>query len=213
MKNKAIKDAMNSIENRIHHVYNQGYEDGLKDGKESVQIDETEAYKLGLETAWELARKLSNLGFNDTRKEIFGEKYGLSIDIIKDFSVDEVAAKIKEHEEKQKRNCDTCQYLHGGFNSLKICANCYGNSGWTPKQAEDGEIKIGDEVILDRKCSYVSNVRGVVIACNSCSDRPYKIMLGEGYSKWMKADSIDRKTGRTFPQIEEVLEQLKGEEG
>lgn len=101
MKNKAIKDAMNSIENRIHHVYNQGYEDGLKDGKESVQIDETEAYKLGLETAWELARKLSNLGFNDTRKEIFGEKYGLSIDIIKDFSVDEVAAKIKEYEEKR----------------------------------------------------------------------------------------------------------------
>ena len=102
MKDKAIEDAVNSIKNRISHVYNQGYEDG----KESVQIDESTAYKAGLEAAWELARKLSNLGFNDTRKEIFGEKYGLSIDIIKNFSVDEVAAKIKEYEEKQKQADD-----------------------------------------------------------------------------------------------------------
>lgn len=113
-----ILDATRSVGDIIYHVYNQGYENGLKDGKESVQIDETEAYKLGyengltfkeyvqidestayragLEAAWELARKLSNLGFNDTRKEIFGEKYGLSIDIIKDFSVNDVMTKIKD---------------------------------------------------------------------------------------------------------------------
>ena len=30
MKDEAIKKAMVSIENRIHHVYNQGYEDGRK---------------------------------------------------------------------------------------------------------------------------------------------------------------------------------------
>lgn len=109
-----ILDATRSVGDIIYHVYNQGYEDG----KESVQIDETEAYKLGyengltckeyvqidestaykagLETAWELARKLSNLGFNDKRQEIFGEKYGLSIDIINNFSVDEVMEKIKD---------------------------------------------------------------------------------------------------------------------
>jgi hypothetical protein len=98
-----FRDIKNKIHELVENAYVMGYEDGLKDGKESVQIDETEAYKLGLETAWELARKLSNLGFNDTRKEIFGEKYGLSIDIIKDFSVDEVADKIKEYEEKQKQ--------------------------------------------------------------------------------------------------------------
>lgn len=93
-----ILDATRSVGDIIYHVYNQGYEDG----KESVQIDESTAYERGLNDAWELARKLSNLGFNDTRKEIFGEKYGLSINIIKDFSVDEVADKIKEYEEKQE---------------------------------------------------------------------------------------------------------------
>lgn len=178
MKDKAIKDAMNSIENRIRHVYNQGYEDGIEDGKESVQIDETEAYKLGLETAWELARKLSNLGFNDTRKEIFGEKYGLSIDIIKDFSVDEVAAKIKEYEEKQK-------------------------------PVEDAEIKVGDEVIYCGGGAHDGSV-GVVLGIEKdWAEVRFK-------SSWncvgVCKDALT-KTGRHFPQIEEVLEQMKGEEG
>ena len=174
MKDKAIKDAMNSIENRIRHVYNQGYEDGLKDGKASVQIDETEAYKLGyengltckeyvqidestayragLETAWELARKISNLGFNDTRKEIFGEKYGLSIDVIKNFSVEEVEAKIKEYEERQKRACDTCQYGGHTLQDIKKCIYCDGRNGWTPKKMTlDEAIKHCEEVV-DSKC-------------------------------------------------------------
>jgi len=100
-----ILDVTHSVGDIIYNVYNQGYEDGLKDGKESAQIDKSTpaAYEAGLQDAWELARKLSNLGFNDTRKEIFGEKYGLSIDIIKDFSVDEVEAKIEEYEKKQKQ--------------------------------------------------------------------------------------------------------------
>lgn len=98
-----ILDVTHSVGDIIYNVYNQGYEDGLKDGKESAQIDKSTAYERGLNDAWELARKLSNLGFNDTRKEIFGEKYGLSIDIIKDFSVDEVEAKIEEYEKKQKQ--------------------------------------------------------------------------------------------------------------
>ena len=38
MKEKAIEDAMASIENRIRHVYNQGFDDGYAKGKE--QTDE-----------------------------------------------------------------------------------------------------------------------------------------------------------------------------
>ena len=122
-----------------------------KEDKESAQIDETEAYKAGLEAAWELARKLSNLGFNDRRKEIFGEKYGLSIDIIKNFSVDEVAAKIKEYEEKQKRNCDTCKYGGHTLQDLKKCVYCDGRNGWTPKMTLDEAIKHAEEV-ADTPC-------------------------------------------------------------
>jgi len=116
-----ILDVTHSVGDIIYNVYNQGYEDGLKDGKESVQINESTpaAYEAGLEAAWELARKLSNIGFNDTRKEIFGEKYGLSIDIIKDFSVDEVMTKIKDIPIRCKILQDKCPY------SGKKCQDCY----------------------------------------------------------------------------------------
>lgn len=180
MKDKAIKDAMNSIENRISHVYNQGYEDGIKDGKES--IDDSAAYKTGLKTAWELARKVSNLGFNDTRQEIFGVRYGLSIDIIKNFSVEEVADKIEEYEEKQKQ--------------------------------EDDEIKIGDEI----KNKW--GTRGVVveIAPQYNGATVYSVLWRNAERRCLDKSDWDsyevwKKTGRHFSQIEEVLEQMKGEEG
>lgn len=115
---KLILDATHSVGDIIHHVYNQGYEDGLKDGKESAQIDKSTAYEAGLEAAWELARKLYNLGFNDTRKEIFGEKYGLSIDIIKDFSVNEVMTKIKDIPIRCEILHDKCPYPE------KKCRDC-----------------------------------------------------------------------------------------
>lgn len=115
-----ILDVTHSVGDIIYNVYNQGYEDGLKDGKESAQMDKSTpaAYEAGLEDAWELARKLYNLGFNDTRKEIFGEKYGLSIDIIKDFSVDEVMTKIKDIPIKCKILNDKCPYHE------KKCQDC-----------------------------------------------------------------------------------------
>lgn len=36
-KDKAIEEAMASIENRIRHVYNQGFEDGYAKGKEQTE--------------------------------------------------------------------------------------------------------------------------------------------------------------------------------
>lgn len=173
--NELIIDATHSVGDIIYHVYNQGYEDGLKDGNKSVQIDESIAYNKGLEAAWELARKLYNLGFNDTRKEIFGEKYGLSIDIIKDFSVDEVAAKIKEYEEKQ---------------------------------AKDAEIKVGDEVIYCGGGAHDGSV-GVVIGAEEVWR---EVRFKCSWSSVAVCKDTLTKTGRNFPQIAEVLEQMKGEE-
>ena len=231
MKDKAIKDAMNSIENRIRHVYNQGYEDGLKDGKASVQIDETEAYKLGyenglnckeyiqidestayklgLEAAWELARKLSNLGYNDTRKEIFGEEYGLSINIIENFSVDE------EYEEKQKRACDTCQYGGHTLQDIKKCIYCDGRNGWTPKQTEK---KCSDckHYVTDGHITFcsLSKVGG---CCVNKDDWTPKMILDEAIKHCEEvADSKCDECGAEHRQLAEwlrELKQMKGEEG
>ena len=124
--NELIIDATRSVGDIIYCVYQQGYANGLKDGKESVQIeadyinadqkavkelfDESTAYERGLKDAWELARKLPKLGFNDIRKKIFGKRYGLSIDIIKDFTVDEVFDKIKDMPIECDILHDTCPY-------------------------------------------------------------------------------------------------------
>lgn len=151
MKDKAIKDAMSSIENRISHVYNQWYEDGLKDGKESVQIDETEAYKAGLDDAWECARKIINdaADTNIMLEEVFG--YTTVYYIFNNFSASLAIDKIKEYEEKQKRKCDTCQYGGHTLQDLKKCVYCDGRNGWTPKMTLDEAIKHCEEV-ADSKC-------------------------------------------------------------
>lgn len=39
-KEKLIKDDMNSIENRVRHAFNQGYDLGFKDGKEKAKSQE-----------------------------------------------------------------------------------------------------------------------------------------------------------------------------
>ena len=146
MKDKTIKGAMNDIEKIIRDVYSQGYNDGLKDGKASVQIDETEAYESGLNDAWECARKIHIDLSMDKCIEIFEGKSWF------DYTASEAIAKIKEYEEKQKRTCDTCQYLHGGFNSLKKCANCYSKNGWTPKKMTLDEAIKHCEEVADSKC-------------------------------------------------------------
>ena len=156
MKDYVTKNAINSIEKIINHVYNQGYNDGVNYGIEiGRDFEKAGEYECGLNDAWECARKIYNdLSSMDKCIEIFEGKSWFN------YSASEAMAKIKEYEEKQKRTCDTCQYLHGGFNSLKKCANCYGNSGWTPKQTEqrckskmtiDEAIKHCEEV-ADRKC-------------------------------------------------------------
>lgn len=184
MKDKAIKDAMNSIENRIRHVYNQGYEDGLKDGKESVQIDDSTAYERGLNDAWECARKMmlsdedGGIALSDILK-IFGMT---QYSAIKRFSASESIAKIKEYEEKQKQ--------------------------------EDDEIKIGDEI----KNKW--GTRGVVveIAPQYNGTTVYSVLWRNAERRCLDKSDWDsyevwKKTGRHFSQIEEVLEQMKGEEG
>lgn len=181
MKDKAIKDAMNSIENRIRHVYNQGYNDGVNYGIEiGRDFEKAGEYGCGLEDAWECARKMmlsdedGGIALSDIMK-IFGMT---QYSAIKRFSASEAIAKIKEYEEKQK-------------------------------PVEDAEIKVGDEVIYCGGGAH-DGVIGVVLGTE-------KEWVGVRFKSSWNCVGICKdkltKTGRHFPQIEEVLEQLKGEEG
>lgn len=112
IKAKAIHDAMCSIENRLRHVYNQGFEEG----KEYYIQKYSNAYNKGLEDAWECARKITSDVRYDakTLKQIFGTQ--LIPDVFKN-SASGAVVKIKEYEEQQKqseektdKSCDDCRF-------------------------------------------------------------------------------------------------------
>lgn len=76
------------------------------------------------------------------------------------------------------------------------------------KQAKDIEIKVGDEVIYCGGGAHDGSVGVVIGAEKDWREVRFK-------SSWncvgVHKDSLNR-TGRNFPQIAEVLEQMKGEE-
>lgn len=124
MKDKAIHDAMCSIENRVRHVYNQGYSDGLADGNinSGLFADKVrEAYNNGLEEAWECARKILFDGSlsRDILTELGADSF---CGVIHKCSASEAIEKIKEYEEQEKQteektdksnlcaDCETCRF-------------------------------------------------------------------------------------------------------
>ncbi len=124
MKDKAIHDAMCSIENRVRHVYNQGYSDGLADGNinSGLFADKVrEAYNNGLEDAWECARKIL---FDDSLpRDILTELGADSFSgVIHKCSASEAIEKIKEYEEKHEKDyCEDCRYWDGKSGCKRPC--------------------------------------------------------------------------------------------
>ena len=115
MKDKAIHDAMESIEKHVRDVYNQGYFDGLDDGNinNGLFADKVrEAYNNGLEDAWECARKL--LFDSSLPRDILTELGADSFSgVIHKCSASEAIEKIKEYEEQKKqseKSCDNCRF-------------------------------------------------------------------------------------------------------
>ena len=122
MKDKAIHDAMVSIENRVRHVYNQGFNQGFEEGRSCKyeQSDIEAAYQRGLDDTWECMKKICaeviDGGLDsDTLKQIFGT--AIIVNIFKTNSASEAMAKLKEYEERQTqteektdKSCESCRF-------------------------------------------------------------------------------------------------------
>ena len=146
IKGKAVHDAICSIENRVRHVYNQGFEEG----KNYYIQKYGNAYNKGLEDAWECARKIISdtcYGGYDakTLKQIFGTP--VIPDVFKN-SASEAVVKLKEYEEQQKqseKSCKDCKHGINGMLNFKSgrCEACYyderlgGNCLFEEKQTEE----------------------------------------------------------------------------
>ena len=81
------------------------------------------------------------------------------------------------------------------------------------EQKKQEEIHVGDEIILNDiipNTDYLSCEPAIVIIADEDSCRyPYHVMLGNGKTKWINKDAINRKTGRHFPEIAEVLKKMQ----
>jgi hypothetical protein len=138
---------LQEINNKIHELIESAYMMGYEDGKNLE-------YDLGLNDAWECARKMmlsdedGGIALSDIQKIFSMTPYSA----MKSFSASEAIAKLKEYEEKQKRNCDTCKYGGHTLQDLKKCVYCDGSYYWTPKKMTLDEAIKHCEEVADSKC-------------------------------------------------------------
>lgn len=200
------KNEMSSIENRIRHIYNVGYEDCLKD----QQKVKDEAYKQGLEDAFECCKRIIKLS-PDMQEDIFnmsGDHF-----IFDAYSADEAIDIIKRYDDKHnciERCCKNCKHSENGMvGNSKRCEACYydrvarANTLFEPMETDNSKIEVGDEVKradIDKSLVIIKfTEEGWALGMNE-----------EGNILDVKL-SVYKKTGKHFNQIAEVFNSLKGD--
>lgn len=171
-KKRLINRSATLLCEQITELFNDGYEQGYKDGKADRPCIDTEeaekkAYNRGLDEAWKAARKIIRMQFEEQNKV-----FGLSgyDNVLGTYTASEVIAKIKAYEDKKK---------------------------------QDAEIKVGDEVR-----GIDSGKRAVILGKKYGL---YRALAFDGIIHEGTEEAFT-KTGRTFPQIAEILAELRGAE-
>lgn len=91
-----------------------------------------------------------------------------------------------------------------GYDDAKMALKCA-----LPRQEEE-KVKVGDEVVVN---GYHRPVVVVQIIGEAIGSFPnIKVMNYLGDYSWSSASDL-KKTGRSYPQLVEMLKQMKGEEG
>lgn len=185
IKGKAINDAMCSIENRVRHVYNQGFEEG----KNYYIQKHDNAYNKGLEDAWECARKIFHMSASELIFT-FGRVSGWV-----DLSASEAMAKLKEYEKQQRQEWEDdfenkqleqlCNHLEQQKKIEKSCDNCghrfdvsceildegeccINESRWIPKQTEEKTNKSCDN------CRFVDLMEHEFPCCDCYASHTFR---------------------------------------
>lgn len=178
------KKEMCSIENRVRHVYNIGYETGYADG---TKVNDGErgsvyyggygdGYNRGVNDLWESVCKFMDVDIT-LGKEIWGcvtwEKFA-------QLSPSEVIERLKEYNQKH-------------YDLLESIMR--------------GEINIGDEVTITEEDGIF---RAIVIQRDNTKN-PYTIMYDNGDTQHVVEGSLE-KTGRHFDTFDNLLKQMRNDE-
>ena len=103
---------------------------------------------------------------------------------------------------REEHVCQTCVYFEQDENE-EPCVRCPRNflDQYTPKQEQDAEIKIGDEVTTD------AGNRASVLYENPDGTQVF-VFKSDGTAAWWTKSALHR-TGRNFPEIAEVLQKMR----
>lgn len=201
------------LEKQVHEFAKLIYEQGFEDGKSEAMKSVDNGYKHGAHDAWECARKILDAVVPYDYWDI-GSGHHISY-AIKRYSASEAMQKIKEYEQ-QKQNeklCDRCK-------NSKLCELNYPKyvnacSDFCPKtdatDMNDGSIKVGDEVRIKGSDPVRDDCDYGICTRSLPKINTIYVMRRDGSSGEENKNEWYR-TGRYFPQILEVLEQLRGEE-
>lgn len=170
---KIMMNALEGVKAQIRKAYDKGYKDGKADTPfTDTEEAENKAYNRGLNTAWELVKRIESTPedgglTNQQIEDVFGQ-YWSSYELYKSFSVDEAMGLMKRYEDKRK---------------------------------QDAEIKVGDEVR-----GIDSGKRAVIL------DKKYGLYRALAFDGIIHEGTEEAftKTGRTFPEIAEVLKEMRG---
>ena len=190
-----INNAKGDVIYQAHQAYKNGYkdgyvagydhgkEDGYADGKADTPFTDTK----------EAENKAYSRGLNDAWEVI--KK------ITKDESVGGYSIKMM-----QELFGQTCVYdIVHNYTPAEALVKI---KEYEDKQKQDAEIKVGDEVVLN---DDYGNEKAIVLVKDK-NPYPYSVLIQEGTNRWIKENAIERKTGRHFDQIAEVLKELRGAE-
>lgn len=103
---------------------------------------------------------------------------------------------------REEHVCQTCVYFER-YENEEPCVRCPRNflDQYTPKQEQDAEIKVGDEVTTD------AGNRASVLYENPDGTQVF-VFKSDGTAAWWTKSALHR-TGRNFPEIAEVLAKMK----
>lgn len=197
--NDMIESTVAQLERISKHLGSIGETEDYTDYAINVLEDFGKAYKCGLNNAWECARKISHMEQRDINKMMGGEDFG-DINIIDEMTPVEAIEKVKEYE-KNKEQISLDPYE--AFPCKHIEKVGYEEKTETdmPTQFDSNDIKVGDEVVV------ADDIKGVVTDIIDLTDEIY-VTTVYGWSDRFNKVFVE-KTGKHYPQIEEVLEQMK----
>ena len=169
----------NKLDDILQAEYKRGYEKGYAARKEADQGDNADYYKQGLEEAWECCRKLI----------LTEENGGIPFS---DFAEIFGKAESVENIVRQYTVQEVIQEIKNYEAEQKL-------------KDEEEEIKVGDEV------KYRSIINTEICGIVTGHDKNYLyffVLAKNGEFGTVAVDNVV-KTGRTFPQIAEVFEQMQ----